>query len=232
MKQKMVKKAKEVIKKFSKEYGLKYNSKWLQCIFLPYEECLIKKFLSGDPLDNYNFEKSIKRFKNLNKFIKSDFFKWMNKGKRGQGGLTRIDKFKTEKKEINKIKDTKLKKKVKSIYEKIEKKFKDEYIVILPKTGSYNLQILTHEWMHVLLNKNPTINKKERGYDWFNEGLATLSEYIVSDKIDKIKKDIKKKGLSKVRYMYLKYALKWKEKLEKSKERKRVIEKTFKTRKF
>jgi len=231
MKEKMVKKAKEIIKKFSKKYGLNYNSKWFQFVFLPYEELLIKKFLSGGPLGNYGFDEPEKRFENLDKFIKSKFFKKMKKEKRGQGNLITLNHFKKEKKEINKIKNHKLRDKVKSIYEKIEKKFKDEYLLILPKTGSYLLQILIHEWIHVLLNKNK-VKRKKKGFDWLNEGLATFAEYLVSKKIDEIKIDMKKKELNKIRYKYLKYALKWKEKLEKSKKRKGIIEKTFKTRKL
>jgi hypothetical protein len=231
MKEKMVKKAKKVIKDFAKKYGLRYNSKWFQCIFLPYEECLIKKFLSGGPIGDYDFDKPEKRFKDLDKFLKSGFFRWMKKEKKGQGNLVKIDRFRKEIKEMNKIENLRLRKKVKFIYEKIEKKFKDDYLVILPNVCSHDLQILTHEWMHVLLNKNPDIEKKKRGYDWFNEGLATFAEYLVSDEKDKIKKDIERIRLSRVRYMYLKYALKWKEKLEKSKE-KGIIEKTFKTRKI
>jgi len=227
----IVKRAREVIKNFSKKYGLKYKPKWFQCIFLPYEECLIKKFLSGGPLGNYNFDKSEKRFKKLNEFIQSEFYKNMKRLKRGQGNLVTIKHFKIEKRNINKIGDSKLRNKVRFIYEKIEKKFKDEYLVILPKSGSYLLQILAHEWTHVLLNKNK-VKRKKRGFDWLNEGLATFIEYLVNDKTDKIEKNMKKKGLSKTRYNYLKYALKWKKKLENSRERKRIIEKSFEMRKI
>ncbi len=228
MNERKIKKAKQTIKKFSKKYGLKYNSKWFRCIFLPYKESLIKKFLSGSPLIGYGFDKREKRFKNLNRFIKSELFKTMNKGKRNHANIISFNDFEREKNEINRIKEFKLREKVRSIYGKIEKKFKAKYLVILPKSGSYNLQILTHEWMHILLNKNK-VKKKGRGYDWFNEGLATLTEYLVSNKTNKLKDDVKN---IKVRHMYLKYALKWKEKLKKSKKRKGVIEKTFKTRKF
>ncbi len=232
--QKIETRAKYTIKKFSKRYGLNYEPEWFKDVYLPYEEMLIKKFLSGSPLSDYSFDEPKKRFRKLDKFIKSDFYKRMKKRKTGRAAMVAIDHFNEERKEIKRIENPALRRKVEDIYDKIGKNLKNKYLIILPNNGSNLLRILTHEWMHVLLNKNK-VNKKKRGFDWLNEGLATFIEYDVTNRTDQIKIDLEERNLNKTRYMYLKYALKWKlkfEEAERSNEIKGIVDRVFKARKI
>ena len=59
-----------------------------------------------------------------------------------------------------------------------------------------------------------------------------LIKLLVPKRLRGIKMDIKKKGLSRTRYMYLKYALKWEKRLESSKKKNGLIEKVFKERRI
>ncbi len=219
------------LKRLAKEFNLKYNSQWFNFILVPRRQLVLNNFIIGCPDPSYNkFGKSYKlRIKNLDKFLKSKEYKKIVR--RAHGGIKLKEDLEKDIKSAQLIKNKKVRQEYLDIFKKARPKFKSNILALVtkPRTKKESkliLQILTHEWEHVLLMKNNIyFQRKGRKYWPLDEGLVTYFDAFLGKYISKLDAMQKREKNTFLR-QYISNAVKWKKLLEgktKPKERKKAI---------
>lgn len=211
-----INKIRENIKKLAKEFNLNYKKELYKVTFLTKKEFAILQFLIGcpDPIYTKFGGTTGKRIKNINEFLNSkDFIKLSNKC----GG--NVVNIKTFQKNIEKIKDNRIKKKSERILKKLKSESSSGVVTLTtPRTErekKFILKtILFHEWIHVLLMSNKIYFQDIKpGYWKLDEGLTTYLQISFEKKSSDISKIIKKKMKKSLRdslyIIYAKNALKF-----------------------
>lgn len=203
---------KDQIKKLAKDFGLEYNSKWFNYIFVNPEEYVLSVFLTDcrdEVYEKYGCELS-ERVNNLNKFYNSLDFKKMNKKINGQ--MISKKHLLVYQKIVDRLSNQKIKNILFNFCEKIEKKLNhSERIAVLTKHEKSNeiYHILIHEWMHILFEENQIRFKNWKN----NEGLITYVSYYIQNKLNKLEDQLKYTN-SEFGKEYFRNAIKFRELLE------------------
>lgn len=191
-----INKIKKQIKNIAKDFGLKYDLKWFEYMWISKRQEILIEFVGTcpDPIYNKYGKTPNQRIKNINKFVKSkDFLKCI---KRFGGQVAEKKTLKEEEKMYRKISNKKIKKELLRIHFKIKDKLKEtNQIALLTKTNIkkekewIEKDILRHEWLHILLCKNKInfqkINKKYWKYD---EGLVEYLGSYIDKNLSKLEK--------------------------------------------
>jgi len=223
------------IQELAKKFDLKYKKELYKAKFLTSEEFTILQFLIGCPEPFYvKFGKRIQeRIKNIDRFLDSRGFIKLSKKKIGGSVLDSKD-IKNFQKNINNLKDYRIKNKCKKILRKIKSSITKMVVVItIPKNERqkkflFNI-VLFHEWIHILLFSNKIRSTKPK-YWVLDEGLTTYLQVSFKKKrtdVSKIIRQRMKKARKDSLYrVYAKNALKFNKILKNKKkptERKKTI---------
>jgi hypothetical protein len=211
------------IKKLAKDFNLKYNPNWFRYLWISVKHEVLMEYIgmSLDPIYQKYGKNAEQRIKNIDKFVKSKDFKICLKRYGGQV-LKKSDLNKNEKL-IKKIDNGKLKNELLKFLEKVKKNIGNaNYLATLTtprneKERKWQMKILRHEWIHILLYQNKLrfqdINKKFWPYD---EG---INEYLGSilDKTLEELEIIRDKENYPIEKKYWIYAIKFRELLKNKK---------------
>ena len=166
---------KKEIKKLAKNFNLDDSKTELNYLFLSRREIVITNLLGRCPYfpyADYNLPLSEKAIK---EFIQSRGFK--KEIKCDQGRMISKKELSKELLIISKIKNKKLKEELETIYVKIKKGMKGEYLSLssISKKGKHK-EIILHEMIHELMDINEL---RVKDTNW-NEGLVTfLTNYVL-----------------------------------------------------
>jgi hypothetical protein len=185
----------EELKKFSLKTRLNFDKEWFKLAWITKEQEILTEYISDcrDPIyEKYGHTVS-ERIKNLDDFYNSEGY---SKCKIRYGGQVISKQYPSRIKNlISKIKNEKIEGTLIDFCDRIEKNVGDsDKIAVLTetdiKTERENLinNILRHEWIHILLDKNRIHPNK-----WeYNEGLVTYIEFYLMNRLDTMEDYAKK----------------------------------------
>lgn len=185
------------LKKVSLKINLDFDKKWFKLVWITKEQEILTEYLSDcrDPIYEKYGHKISERINNLDKFYNSrDYKKCIIRyggqviSKKSLPGW----KFIIEGFENKKLKETLL-----DFCNKVDKNIDHlDKIAALTETKIKSekeiliYQILRHEWIHILLEKNEI-----RSNNWkHNEGLVTYLEFYLDNRLEELDKHIEGEG--------------------------------------
>jgi hypothetical protein len=167
------------LKKLANDFGLKFNVKKFNVVFIPKEDIILYLYLIGCPDKEYSkYGKThIQRIKNIDRFLQSNEFHIL---KRKYAG-TIIEKKPLEKIKLAKIKNPKIQNTATKLVKELKRK---EFLAaLLPiiknqKERKFLLNVvLFHEWIHTLLLENGINFQRKTIAKWYlDEGLASYMQ--------------------------------------------------------
>lgn len=176
------------LKKLANDFGLEFNAKKFNVVFIPKEEVILYLYLVGCPDREYSkYGKThIQRIKNIERFLQSNEFHIL---KRKYAG-TIIEKKALKKIKLSKIQNLKIRTKATKLVKELRRK--ESLAALLPiiknqKERKFFLNIvLFHEWIHTLLLENGIYFQRKTFAKWYlDEGLVSymqlFSEKRISD---------------------------------------------------
>lgn len=216
-------KLKEKLRKISKDFNLEYNSNWFNFMWISKRHARYLEYIGMcfDPIYT-RFGKTIeKRLKDIEKFEKSKEFKRIKHEFSGQA-ITKKEVLENIR-NCRKIKNSRLRKDLLGLNEKIKGNLKSDNLALLTKTNNKKQKeilldsILMHEWIHHLLIKNNIYFKSISERYWkYDEGLVTYLEFYVKNRLSYLE-PIKKKTKYPSQKKYYIYAIKFRELLKNKK---------------
>ena len=190
------------LRKISKDFNLKFDSKKFDVFFLPKEDVIIYLYLVGCPDKEYSKygNTQAQRINNIEKFLNSKEFSILKKKYAG----TIVEKKALQKMKIRNIKNSNIRARSRKIVNIL--KNRRNRVALLPvirikrERKFYINTVLFHEWIHTLLLSNGINFQKKTKSKWYlDEGLANylmlFSETGKSDVKIKTKNFQMKKGL-------------------------------------
>ncbi len=212
---------KSQIKKLSKDFGLKYNPKWFNYIWISKRDEIILQYI-GNCLDSVydkygDYDNG--RIKNISKFFKNDLKRL---SKRYGGEVYSIESLVYQKKIIANIKDKSIRTEILKLLNKIKKHLTNKKIALITRTNIKNeykdiMGILRHEWLHILLFQNNIEFGKINNKLWmYDEGLCTYFESYIDGTINQLGAKVKARQYPYEK-KYFVYAIKFRELLKNKK---------------
>lgn len=211
----MVKKIKSQLRKFAKDFDLKYNKNWFNVMWISKRHARYLEYVGMcfDPIYTRFGRTAEKRIENIGKFESSKEFKKIKHGVGGQA-ITKKEVIKGIK-DCKKIKNYKLGKELLELHKKIQSNLKENNLALLTQTNNKKHKnillnsILVHEWIHLLLMKNKIYFKDISEKYWrYDEGLVTYCEYYIKKRLSYLE-SIKKKVKYPSQKVYYAYAIKF-----------------------
>jgi len=167
------------LKKLANDFGLEFNAKKFNVVFIPKEEVILYLYLIGCPDKEYpKYGKTqVQRMKNIEKFLKSKEFSVL---KRKYAG-TIIEKKALNNIRLNQIRNNQTRRKCFKIVSNLKKR--KDLTALLPiiknqKERKFLLNvILFHEWIHTLLLENGIYFQRKTIAKWYlDEGLVSYMQ--------------------------------------------------------
>lgn len=183
------------IKKVAKDFGLKYNPKWFDYMWITKRDEIILQYI-GNCLDSVykKYGYGIERIQSIDKFFKNDLDKL---SKRYGGEVYSIESLNYQIGLLPSIKDEPIRTEISKLLKKIKKRLKSNKIALITKTNIKNeyegiTGILRHEWFHILLFKNNLEFGKISNKLWmYDEGLCTYLEAYIDKNINQLEVKVK-----------------------------------------
>ena len=190
------------LKKLSKDFNLKFDSRKFNVVFLPKEDVIIYLYLVGCPDKEYSKygQTQNQRIKSIERFLKSKEFSILKKRYAG----TIIEKKSIREIKVRNIRNLGIRQKCNKIISNLKRKECHAALLSIirnKRERKFLINIvLLHEWIHTLLLYNGINFQKKTKYKWYlDEGLANylmlFSETGKNDVKVKTKNFQMKKGL-------------------------------------